>query len=457
MTTAAPPTDPKGWEDYLHGFDTPEAFQAAFSDGSFQENVTAYVTAQNKAMDELRAAIGEQVQLAMHEMLSKNGTPTGNARNRLDLVNRSRAIQIENAVLNSPRAAGAGLNGLFDSPGEAFQAALGERFFPATEENAPKLQQLRNYSEKVPSEGGILVPEEWRSDILTRALEDAIMRPRATVIPMPTGKMRYPANDMTTEVGEVFGGMVFSWMDEGGTIPLSDAAFAAISLEANKLGGGALVPNELLRDAMAFSVWLRSNMPRGIGHFEDLGYLKGNGVKKPLGILHADNPALITVNKEVGQTGATITWLNVLTMLSRLLPESYSNSIWLATPDALPEIYTMALPVGTGGSAIMAGEGSGPNGLPQTLLGRPIHWTRKTPAALGTKGDLSLVDPREYLIGDTMEMRLDTSEHVAFWTDKTGFRILMRVDGQPTLLSPLTPENGGPTLSSYVQLETRAA
>lgn len=455
-TAAAPPTTPVEWEEYLNGLDTPEAFQSAFADGSFQASVKAYVGAQNSVMEDLRNQSNEQIQLVLHDMLKANGMDTGSASNRLDLVARARATHHDNLVLNNPHAAGAALNGLFANPGEAFQAAItGGRFLPASDENARKLQDLKNYSEKVPSEGGILVPEEWRSDIMTRSLENAIMRPRATVIPMPTGKMKFPANDMSTEVGEVFGGMVFSWMDEGGTIPISDAMFAAIALEANKLGGGALVPNELLRDAPAFTVWLRDKLPLGIGHFEDLGYLKGNGVKKPLGILHPDNPALITVGKEVGQTSG-ITWVNVLTMLSRLLPESYNRAVWIIDISALPEIYTMALPVGTGGSAVMMGEGGGTGRLPQTLLGLPIIWTRKTPAILGNKGDISLVDPSEYLIGDTMDMRVDTSEHVAFWTDKTGFRVLLRTDGQPSQLATLTPENGGPTLSSYVQLESRS-
>lgn len=456
MTTAAAPTTPDEWTEYLNSLDSPEAFQKAFADDSdagFKAKLKSYTTATNATVDDLRAQAAEQSQIVLHEMLKNSGAETGTARGRLDLINRARKRHTDNLVLNNPRAAGHGLNGAFASPGEAFQAVLNK--LPSSAENIQKVNDLRAYSEKVPSEGGILVPEEWRSDIMTRALEDSIMRQYATTIPMVTGRIKYPANDFTTEVGEVYGGMVFSWLDEGGTIPLSDAMFAAITLEANKLGGGALVPNELIKDSDAFTTWLRDKMPRGIGHFEDLGFLKGNGVKKPLGILHPDNPALIKAAKEVGQPAGTFTWNNALSMLSRLLPESFDRAIWLASPDMIPEIYTMALPVGTGGSAIMTGEGTGSGRLPQMLLGLPIRWTRKTPGTLGTQGDISLVDPSEYLIGDTMDMRVDTSEHVAFWTDKTGFRVVLRVDGQPSQLSALTPENGGPTLSSYVQLETR--
>lgn len=458
-TTAAPPTTPAEWESYVQGFDTPEAFQSAFDDGSFQATLAAYTGAQNKVMADLKAQTNEQIQLAMHDMLDRNGAPTGTAASRIDLVARARQNHNDFGVINNPDSPGYGLNGEFANAGEAFIAAaatLGLR--PANAAPADKIAKLRNYSEKVPSEGGVLVPEEYRAQIMTRALENAIVRPRATVIPLTTGKMRWPAIDMTTEVGEVYGGMVFAWTDEGGTIVPSDATFAAIALEANKLTGGALVPNELLRDAAALTAWLMTNLPNGLGHFEDLGFLKGNGVKKPIGMLHPDNPALITAAKEVGQAAATITWNNVLAMFARLLPECFASSVWVASPDCIPEIFTMAVPVGTGGSAVMIGDGSGTNaaqGLPQTLLGRPILWSRKTPAVLGTKGDLSLVDLSTYVIGDTMDMRIDTSEHASFWTDKTGFRIIERVDGQPTYLSPLTPENNGPTLSCCVQLETR--
>lgn len=459
MTTAAAPTTPKEWEDYVQGFDTPEAFQTAFADGSFQTTLNAYTGAQNKVMEDLKAQTNEQVQLAVHDLLKRNGSEAGNATSRLDLVARSRRDHNDFGAMNNTASPGYGLNGVFDTIGDAFiagAAALGLR--PANAAPQDKIDKLRAYSEKVPSEGGVLVPEEYRAQIMTRALEQAIVRPRATVIPLTTGKLRWPAIDMTTEVGEVYGGMVFAWTDEGGTITPSDATFAAIALEANKLTGGALVPNELLRDAAALTAWLMTNLPNGLGHFEDLGFLKGNGVKKPLGMLHADNPGLVTATKEVGQPAATITWTNVLSMFSRLLPECFGNSVWTITPDAIPEIFTMAVPVGTGGSAVMVGDDPGQSaaqGLPQTLLGRPILWSRKTPGVLGTKGDISLVDYSTYVVGDTMDMRIDTSEHASFWTDKTGFRIIERVDGQPTYLSALTPENGGPTLSCVVQLENR--
>lgn len=446
--TKATPTTPAEWEEYINGFDTPEKFSAAFADGSFKNALAGYRGATNKTMDNLKRDVLEQTQASIVEMMQGSGVrPSGRPN-----------LAADKAAAYSPDAPGAKLT-VWNSGGQMIHDILTPEK-RLTKEQSARLAQYTDfqaaYSEKVPSEGGYLVPEEVRSMVMTRALEGAIVRPKAQVVPMSTGRMKWPVVDFTTEVGEVYGGIVMSWLDEGQTIPETSATFAALELVAHKLGGLASLPNELVRDAPALEAWVRQNLPNALMHFEDLGFLKGNGVKKPLGALHEDNPALIVVGDESGQSTASITWVNILSMLARLLPESWENAEWIITPDALPEIYTMALPVGTGGSAVMVGEGRGAEKLPQTMAGLPITWSRKAPAVLGTQGDISLVDLTTYVVGDTKTMTLDTSEHSSFRSDKTDFRIIERVDGQPGLLSPLTPENNGPTLSAYIQLETRS-
>jgi HK97 family phage major capsid protein len=449
MTTTATPTTPKEWEEYVHTtLESPEKFKAAFESGEFQNTLKAYQGASNKTMEDLKAQLIEQTQASVVEMFKRNGT---------DVTNRVNLAERAGAAYNK-LAPGTATEDIWESPGQMLRDVITDSRKLKDDQIArmKKYEEIQNaYSSTVPSEGGYLVPETTRSQVLSVALEQAIVRPRAQVVPMPTGKMKWPVVDFTTEVGEVFGGIVMAWLDEGQTLTETEATFAALELVAHKLGGLASLPNELVHDAAALEAWVRQAMPKAIAHFEDIGFLKGNGVKKPLGALHADNPALIVAGDESGQSSG-ITWINVLTMFSRMLPESFDNAVWVITPDAIPEIFTMALPVGTGGSAVMVGEGQGSQAPSMTLLGRPIKWSRKAPATLGTQGDISLVDFSTYVIGDTMAMSLDSSPHSSFRSDKTDFRIIERIDGMPGLLSPLTPENNGPTLSAYVQLETRA-
>jgi HK97 family phage major capsid protein len=462
MTSVADPTTPKEWEDFIQTkLSTPEEGMKAVQDGTLAKAIGGYGAAyrdeKNRDMAELKAQVTEQTQKTVHDLLKRNDQDTGNAEYRLNLVASARSRGKAMKQYYNDQAIGAGLDGLYNSLGEFMQACHTDpRRLQG--EQAEKHQKLVAYSSNVPDQGGILIPEEFRSDIFTGpALEQAIVRPNATVVPMRTSKLKYPAIDFSTEVGEIWGGIVFYWMDEDGTIPDTSAAFAALELNAHRLAGAASVPNDLLKDVGALTTWLMTNLPKGCLNEEDKVFMKGDGVKKPLGGLHGDNPALIAVAAEAGQTSG-ISWNNVLAMYARFLPDSYDNGMWVVSPPCVPEIYTMAVPVGTGGGPVMVGEGTqnAAQQLPRTLLGMPIRVSRKAPATLNTQGDISLVDWSTYLVGDTQDVRVDTSEHVQFFQDKTAFRVIERIDGQPQLLSALTPEYGGDTLSSFVQLATRS-
>jgi HK97 family phage major capsid protein len=141
-------------------------------------------------------------------------------------------------------------------------------------------------------------------------------------------------------------------------------------------------------------------------------------------------------------------------MYARMIPSSINRAVWLASPDTFVELATMALNVGTGGSAVWLTDGVGAPVL--TLLGRPVILTEKAPAALGTQGDLSFVDVGMYLIGDRQMMTVDSSPHVKFTSDKTTYRMIQRNDGRPWVESAITPKNNSATLSPFVQLDDRA-
>jgi len=128
--------------------------------------------------------------------------------------------------------------------------------------------------------------------------------------------------------------------------------------------------------------------------------------------------------------------------------------VWICSIDTFPELATMALSVGTGGSAIWLNNGV--QGPPMTILGRPVIFTEKAPGLLGDLGDISFVDFGFYLIGDRQVMSAMSSPHFKFQNDQTAYRIIERVDGRPWLQSAVTPQNNGPQLSPFVQLEARA-
>jgi len=183
--------------------------------------------------------------------------------------------------------------------------------------------------------------------------------------------------------------------------------------------------------------------------YEDVAFISGSGVGEPLGFIAC--PAMVQVAKETGQAAATILWENIVKMYARMLPASLGRAVWIASIDTFPELATMALSVGTGGSAIWLNNGQA--GPPMTILGRPVIFTEKT-SVLGTAGDINFVDLGYYLIGDRQAMQASSSEHYKFQNDKTVYRIIERLDGRPWLQSSITPKNGAGNLSPFVQIAT---
>lgn len=442
--------------------ETPEAFAASLVDKGQLEKIRAeygpgadglakytkaYDAARHKADPELAAQAREQAQIAVAELLAHN----------TDVGSKAKKIASGQFSTNNPQAIGAPLDGIAPSLGHYIRAVWKHQN-PNTQPDADErvmIEKILAYQEKVPDQGGYLVPEEFRSQILQLSLGDAIVRPRAQVFPMSTVSLSVPIVDETTRVGSVLGGVVVYRTEEGADLTASDAKFGRIKFEASKQTAYAEVTNELLKDVPALGAWVDQNIPSALAYAEDNDYLGGHGAGQPLGALHANNTALIVVAKETSQVASTVVLQNVLGMIARF-GGNYNRAVWIASPDTLKEIYTMGLTVGTGGSAVMISPGGGPDSLALTLFGRPLIFTEKAPAALGTQGDLSLVDFGWFGIGDRQTVVVDMSTHVKFASDKTAIRAIARNDGRPLVLSPLTPRNGSATLSPYVTLATRA-
>ena len=315
------------------------------------------------------------------------------------------------------------------------------------------LAVLRNaMSERVPSQGGLLVPERLRSDMVLASLESAIMRPLATVIPVSSLRTGFPTVDDTTHAGgSVFGGMSWSWTEEGAALTASNAAYGREVLEAKKLAaylGG--VPNELVEDAAALEAFLGSVVPQGLAWSEDQAFIAGSGVGQPQGILNA--PCAISVTRTSAPASLQA---DVTNMVTRMLPASLHRFIWLASPDKLGPLLNMYTLIGTVPTSSATAPSAWLQGNPGdgwTLLGRPIYFTEHVPAA-GTRGDLIAVDPRFYVIADRMTMTVDSSSTGAkFQLDQTEFRFISRTDGRIWLQSPVTPQNSSATVSPVVIL-----
>ena len=136
-------------------------------------------------------------------------------------------------------------------------------------------------------------------------------------------------------------------------------------------------------------------------------------------------------------------------MLGRMLPEALNGAFFLASLTALPNLMQLS---DSSGRLIMV-NGDATKGIPATLAGLPLKFTGKLPT-IGNEADLILVNPNPYyLVKEGSGPFLAISEHVKFTSNKTVFKIVANIDGQPWVKDPLKLEDGETTVSPYVILK----
>lgn len=322
----------------------------------------------------------------------------------------------------------------------------------------PRLQvgAVAGSSEKVASDGGFLVQQDFSSEILQRVYNTGEITSRVRRVPISANSNGLKINavkETSRANGSRFGGVSMSWEGEGDTPTASKPKFRQMDMKLKKLIGLMYATDELLQDATAFNDIATQAFADETAFMVEAGIFEGNGQGQPLGVTNSG--CLVTISKETGQAAATIVAENVLKMWSRCWGRSRKNAVWLINQDIEPALYGMSLAVGTGGIPIYQPANGLADAPFSTLMGRPVIPIEHA-STLGTVGDIGLYDFSQYLMIDKGGPQQAVSMHVRFIYDEAAFRITYRCDGQPIWESPLTPKKGSNTLSPFVQLATRS-
>ena len=297
--------------------------------------------------------------------------------------------------------------------------------------------------------GGYVVPPQFHDQLQQIVAENNFIRPRAFVQPMASATLQFPYLDVSTVqsagVSPFFGGVQMYWTEEAQNRTETEPQFKMMELKAHELSGYSVSSNVLLADA-AFGLekFLMTLFGQAIAWFEEYAFLQGNGVGKPLGMLNA--ACTVSVNR---QTANLVQFQDVATMYSKLLPASMNRAIWVHSPSVIPQLLQLK---DGANRAIFISIDQGATKRPNwALLGLPTFCTEKLPA-LGTKGDLLLLDPALYVIGDRMQIEIAVSEHVNFLKNQMTWRVVERIDGQPWLDKAITLQDAATQVSPFVVL-----
>ena len=296
------------------------------------------------------------------------------------------------------------------------------------------------------SYGGFLVPEQYADGIIeAAALEGAIVRPRARVFNTTSDSLKIRTVVDTDRSTNIFGGLTFTWMAEAaqksGTGSITNPAIGQLVLTPHTLVGGCYVSNELEDDYVAFGQFMTQAYGAAVRFIEDYHFINGTGAGQPLGVMNS--AALIT---EARQTAGKVVYEDLTAMVKRLLPQSWNTAMWLVNPDVMDD-WLAADAISSNQDILDTNT--------RRLLGFPFRVTEKC-QELGMSGDVILADWRHYAIADRgLEItgsRHTNNSNTGFVSDETFWRIVLRVDGQPTLPADITPKEGANDLGPFVAL-----
>lgn len=322
---------------------------------------------------------------------------------------------------------------------------------------SPQLKAILGSNEGIPSEGGFLVPTEQEAGIDKKMFDSSVLASRCDTKQVTVGNSVdfYYREDDSRANGSRYGGITAYRVAEGTEITASGALkFGKYTLKPKEYAAVYYATNDILQDAALLESEVMDAVPAELAFLVDDDIFEGLGVAGCAGILAC--AAMVSVAKETGQAAATFTYDNVVKMWSRMWARSRGTSVWLINQDVESQLYTMSLPVGTGGSAVFLPPGGASASPYASLFGRPIIPIEYA-ATLGTTGDVVLADLSQYKLATKGDLQTARSMHVQFLTNQDCFRFIKRVDGQSKWKKALTPFKGtGNTQSAFVKLDTRA-
>lgn len=309
-------------------------------------------------------------------------------------------------------------------------------------------------SELVGSDGGYLVPPEYREEIWTAVHDDYSILNMIDLTPTNSNNVNLNV-DQNTPWDNTSGVQVY-WRQQASTMTQSKPIFQNRTVQLNELYAFVPATDELLADAPRLNNYLGQKAPEKMGYAVDDAIFRGTGQGQPLGFLPGTGPSTIVVTANATTNGYSLT--DLANMYPHLLqgPNMQSpEGIWLMTPRE----YALLPTLGTGSNA----------GFPLALtnqniegriilsaLGMPIYSTQHLPGA-NQQGSIALVNLKGYMGFNKADgFDFQSSIHLFFDSGAVALRWRFRFGGEPKLRSTIASANDtGNTMSHFVVLGSR--
>ncbi|MDZ4063240.1 MAG: phage major capsid protein [Coriobacteriia bacterium] len=292
--------------------------------------------------------------------------------------------------------------------------AYKKAFWNAIRSKNPRPEILNSLVEGTDSEGGYLVPDEFEKTLVQKLTEANMLRPLCHVIQTSYGDRKIPvvASKGTAD-----------WVDEEGTYPLSDDTFAQVVLGAYKVATMIKVSEELLSDSI-FNIegYVSEQFGKRIGDKEEGAFLTGNGISKPIGILHTTGGA------EVGVTSAgasAITGDELIDLVYSLRAPYRKSAVFVLNDTTVKLLRKLK----DGDGQYLWRPGITEN-APDTILGHRIVTSEFMPSVAAGNKSIAFGDFSYYWIADRQGRTFKRLNELYATTGQIGFLASQRLDGK---------------------------
>jgi len=277
------------------------------------------------------------------------------------------------------------------------------------------LNKIKAMTEQTDSEGGYLVPEEFRATLVRLIETYGEARKMATVIPMTRDELRIPS---------LVSGVTVYWVGEGQNITQSQPTFDRVNMVAKKMAALVPVTAELLEDASISIANLLANLfAEAMAAEEDRVAFTGNpGAGDPFsGVMYTSGVNIVEIG---GANFSDLTADDLLTLTSAVPSPAAKRGVFVLNRTVFDQIRKLK---DNNGNYIWQSPSAA---APGTIWGYPYVLSDVMPSMSDSAANTPFVifgDFRQLYFGDRRRMSMSQSSHVGFIQDLTYIKATQRL------------------------------
>ncbi len=292
---------------------------------------------------------------------------------------------------------------------DGFKSAMfGKRFGKSMELYGGKAVQSDNESD------GYLVDEDYLAELLELEPEPGHLLGRVTAIPVKGGTVKVPRLQQTDS--NEYGGMSFTWGDEGSAKGETEPTFEQISIDCHEVNGYTEISETMIRrNAVAANNIVTRLYREGMQDEMDSVIISGSGTGQPQGITNATG--VRTVPRD---TSNEVSANDIIDVKHAILPHHRANAAYIVHDDVEADIekddVSRENPIISGG-----------------LLKNYAYEVTARQPGLGSDGDVIFGDASAYYLAMEEDIVVKRSEDYKFRNNLVSFAVFAVIGGQLAL------------------------